>query len=94
MKLGISIVLMLAVAGCGKKDSSAPAEKGGTAGTADAAKVAKLTVDRLAFEGYPMWAASHPDKACPDTLADLTVDLKEKTTKDPWGTELQDVLRS
>jgi Type II secretion system (T2SS), protein G len=47
--------------------------------------IAKITVKRYAFEAYPMWSAEHPDKACPDRLADLNDYMKTNDTKDPWG---------
>jgi len=35
-----------------------------------------------AYEAFPMWAVSHPDRACPDKLADLTEFLTGDDTKD------------
>jgi general secretion pathway protein G len=51
-------------------------------------KIAKLAVDKYAFEAYPQWSLSHTDKACPDTLLEVAqhVGKSEEDTKDPWGT--------
>jgi hypothetical protein len=50
---------------------------------------AELLTKKLAFEGYPMWAAAHADKECPAKLADLLEYVNEKDAKDPFGTELK-----
>ena len=47
--------------------------------------IAKATVKKYAFEAYPSWAASHPDKACPEKLEDLNEYMNNKDAKDPWG---------
>jgi general secretion pathway protein G len=47
--------------------------------------IAKATVKKYAFEAYPSWAQSHPDKACPDKLEDLNEYMNNKDIKDPWG---------
>jgi len=49
--------------------------------------LAKIKVDRLANEAYPQWAMNHPEKACPDSIADLRDYALD--TKDVWGHELK-----
>lgn len=46
---------------------------------------AMLAVKKLANEAYMQWAASHLDRACPDTLDELTPYMNSKDTRDPWG---------
>jgi len=48
-------------------------------------EIAKMTVQKYAFEAYPSWAQAHPDKACPDRLEDLNEYMTNKDTRDPWG---------
>ena len=52
-------------------------------------KLAKLVVDKFALEAFPVWASRHPDKACPDKLADLAEYLNDQDTNDPWGHPLR-----
>jgi general secretion pathway protein G len=47
--------------------------------------IAGLTVKKFAYEAYPPWSSSHPDKACPDKLEDLSEYMDKKDVKDPWG---------
>jgi|HubBroStandDraft_6_1064221.scaffolds.fasta_scaffold917996_2 hypothetical protein len=47
--------------------------------------VARHAVQQYAFEAYPMWAAAHPDQACPTTLAELREYTSDKDDNDPWG---------
>jgi general secretion pathway protein G len=47
--------------------------------------IAKATVKKYAFEAYPSWAQSHPDKQCPDRLEDLNEYMNNKDINDPWG---------
>jgi hypothetical protein len=51
----------------------------------DSAAIAKRAVENYAFEAYPMWAAAHPDTACPATLAELREYTSNKDDNDPWG---------
>ena len=46
--------------------------------------LAKIEVRKYAFEAYPSWSASNPDKACPAKLADLA-ELTNAELVDPWG---------
>jgi general secretion pathway protein G len=48
-------------------------------------KIASATVKKYAFDAYPQWAASHPDKSCPANLEDLNEYMNNKDIKDPWG---------
>jgi prepilin-type N-terminal cleavage/methylation domain-containing protein len=50
-------------------------------------KIAKMAVDKYAFEAYGSWAPSNPSKACPDKLEDLNAYMNNKDSKDPWGTQ-------
>jgi prepilin-type N-terminal cleavage/methylation domain-containing protein len=47
--------------------------------------IAKLAVKKYANEAYPQWAASHMDRACPETLDELSAFMDSKDTRDPWG---------
>jgi general secretion pathway protein G len=47
--------------------------------------IAHIAVEKYAFEAYPSWSSSHPDKACPDKLEDLNEYMNNKDIKDPWG---------
>lgn len=46
--------------------------------------VAKSTTRKYAFEAYPQWAAAHPDKECPASIAELAAYLEPSHKKDPW----------
>ena len=48
-------------------------------------EIAKIAVDKYAYEAYPAWAVQHPGRACPEGLAELAANRKHTT--DPWGTE-------
>ncbi len=54
-----------------------------------ATETARVTVQKYAFEAYPEWAAAHPDKSCPASLADMSPYMAKDTGqdlgKDPWG---------
>jgi hypothetical protein len=83
----VAALAACALLGCGKKTSEPAKTEAAKAESTNAGpqiKRAKLAVDKLAFEGYPMWAASNPDKACPDKIEDLGPDVK-----DPWGSAYQ-----
>jgi hypothetical protein len=77
MRFAICCILGVLLVGCGKR-----ADEGTT--KADNEMVKRL-VQKLAFEAYPSWAAAHPDKACPDSLAELDEYLTAKVGADPWG---------
>jgi hypothetical protein len=47
--------------------------------------VAKLIAHELAYEAFPMWAMQHPDKQCPEQLAELGEFMSGGRTLDPWG---------
>lgn len=52
-------------------------------------KIAKLAVDKFAFESYPQWSLANSDKGgCPPDLLTVAqhVGKSEADTKDPWGT--------
>jgi len=46
-------------------------------------KIAKLAVDRIADQDYPVWVAEHPAQHCPAGVAEL----EPRATTDPWGSE-------
>jgi len=46
---------------------------------------AAIAVKKYADEAYPQWAAAHPDRACPETLDELSPFMNSKDTRDPWG---------
>ncbi len=66
----LALVLLVA---CGSKEAPPPDPQLIT--------TARLGASRLALESYPLWAAKHADKACPDKLADL----EGGADNDPWG---------
>ena len=47
-------------------------------------KLAKVETSKLAVEYYPQWAMAHVDKACPDSLDELTKFIGAPAMKDPW----------
>ena len=49
----------------------------------------RLLVKRLAFEAFPMWAMAHPDKNCPDTVADLLEYVDDREAVDAWKRPLK-----
>ena len=49
--------------------------------------IAGATVKKYAYEAYPSWASSHPDKSCPEKLESLNEYMNNKDIKDPWGNE-------
>ncbi len=74
MKLAIVLVLcQLSVAQARKRPAPSKADS------------AKLVVQKYAFEAYPQWSASHPDKACPAKIGDLDEFMLPAESKDPWG---------
>jgi prepilin-type N-terminal cleavage/methylation domain-containing protein len=44
-----------------------------------------IKLKKYAFEAYPSWSASHPDKACPEKLADLNEYMNNNDSNDSWG---------
>jgi general secretion pathway protein G len=50
--------------------------------------IAKLAVDKFAFEAYPQWSLANNDKPCPPDLLTIAQHMgkSEKDTKDPWDT--------
>jgi len=48
-------------------------------------KIARIAAGKLAGEAYPRWQASHPDKACPDGIAELAPFTNHNNVTDPWG---------
>ena len=49
--------------------------------------VARATVRKYAFEAYPSWLAAHPDRECPDALAELNEYMHNRDTRDVWGND-------
>lgn len=45
----------------------------------------KIKLKKYAYEAYPSWSASHPDKACPDTLSALNEYMNNDDSNDSWG---------
>lgn len=45
----------------------------------------KLKLKKYAFEAYPAWSTSHPDKSCPDQLSDLNEYMNGNDSNDSWG---------
>lgn len=96
----ISVVLVVvAVTACAEKPVVAPAAPqttpAGQAAPPDRPSAEQLRaatrskVKQYAFEAFPQWAASHPDKACPDKLADLNEYMSSNDSNDAWGRPLK-----
>jgi prepilin-type N-terminal cleavage/methylation domain-containing protein len=49
----------------------------------------KLKLKKYAYEAYPSWSAAHPDKACPEKLADLNEYMNSDDSNDSWGKPLK-----
>ena len=47
--------------------------------------ITRLKAEKYAKEAYPSWAASHPDRECPDQLEDLNEYMNGNDTNDSWG---------
>jgi type II secretory pathway pseudopilin PulG len=51
--------------------------------------IARATAKSIAYEAYSSWAAAHPGKACPDTIAELSEYVNDPKMLDPWGQPFQ-----
>jgi prepilin-type N-terminal cleavage/methylation domain-containing protein len=49
----------------------------------------KIKLRKYAFEAYPSWSAAHPDKTCPEKLADLNEYMNDNDSNDAWGKPLK-----
>jgi prepilin-type N-terminal cleavage/methylation domain-containing protein len=49
----------------------------------------RIKLKKYAFEAYPSWSAAHPDKACPDKLADLNEYMNSEDSNDAWAKPLK-----
>ena len=49
----------------------------------------RIKVTKYAFEAYPSWSASHPDKACPASIADLNEYMNNDDATDSWKQPLK-----
>jgi prepilin-type N-terminal cleavage/methylation domain-containing protein len=47
--------------------------------------ITKIKLKKYAFEAYPSWSASHPDKACPGTISELNEYMNSNDSNDAWG---------
>jgi prepilin-type N-terminal cleavage/methylation domain-containing protein len=45
----------------------------------------KIKLSQYANEAFPQWSAAHPDKGCPEKLADLSEFMNSNDTNDAWG---------
>ena len=48
----------------------------------------RLKLKMYAFQAFPSWSAAHPEKQCPDKLADLDPYMNSEDTNDAWGTPI------
>jgi len=48
-------------------------------------KTTKMKLNQYANEAFPQWSANHPDKACPDKLADLDEFMNSHDSNDAWA---------
>jgi hypothetical protein len=46
-------------------------------------------VRRYAFEAFPLWAMDHQNRACPDSLAELSPFISRTHALDDWGNPLE-----
>jgi general secretion pathway protein G len=53
------------------------------------ADTTKIKIKKYAYEAYPSWSASHPDKGCPEKLADLNEYMNSEDSNDAWGKPLK-----
>jgi prepilin-type N-terminal cleavage/methylation domain-containing protein len=51
-------------------------------------KTTRLKLNMVAFQAYPAWSAAHPEKDCPDALADLDPYMNNDDMDDEWGTPM------
>jgi hypothetical protein len=81
MKVNAAVAVVV-VAACGGRTDAPP-----VSGMLDQSKVdtTRKKLARYAFEAYPTWAAAHPDKECPEKIADLTEYMNSNDTNDSWG---------
>jgi hypothetical protein len=49
--------------------------------------ITKIKLKKYAYEGFPSWSTTHPDKACPDKLSDLAENNED--SNDAWGRPLK-----
>src|SRR3954470_12211919 len=47
--------------------------------------ITKLKLKKYAYEAYPSWSASHPDKACPGSITELNEYMNSNDSNDAWG---------
>ena len=101
MKLGA--MLLVALAACAPRAAVAPAppppapERAAPADppVADSEQLRATTLAKLreyAFEAFPQWAAAHPDRDCPNALAELNEYMRgpdASSSNDAWGTPLK-----
>jgi hypothetical protein len=50
-------------------------------------EIAKLAVQKYAYEAYPQWAAKYPTHTCPSSLYELDPFMNVWHQPDPWGHE-------
>ena len=68
---------LVLVAACNKADDQ------------KAIKETTIAVKKYAFEAFPTWAAQHPTKDCPASLAELDEAAGKLSHEDAWGTPLK-----
>jgi hypothetical protein len=72
------IVVALLMAGCSNEPKAEAQDD------KQLIKIVKDLTKKYAYEAYPQWAASHPDKACPVNLAELDEYIGRKDDLDAW----------
>lgn len=45
----------------------------------------KIKLKKYAYEAFPEWSASHPDKGCPEKISDLNEYMNNEDANDAWG---------
>ena len=49
----------------------------------------RIKVTKYAYEAYPSWSSSHPDKGCPAQISDLNEYMNSDDSNDSWGHPLK-----
>jgi hypothetical protein len=75
-------VMTLALLGCGAAKEELENSK---------RELARLQVDRVANEWYPLWAVKSADAQCPKSIGDLTTAAAGRAddANDPWGNAIE-----
>ncbi|HEX4416447.1 MAG TPA: prepilin-type N-terminal cleavage/methylation domain-containing protein [Kofleriaceae bacterium] len=51
-------------------------------------KTTAMKLKMFAYQAYPSWSTSHPEKDCPETIAELNPFMNNEDMNDSWGTPI------